>query len=630
MIPFYPEGTTLAAIIRTSIQLGQSKIFPHAPSRLLHGWGIKAVTENCLSPLEDCGLALRKYTAAPILFALRTAGDAEKLESLLLQGNPPRIGTTDVLPVAASVRRCPLCVAVDLQKIGITCARVLHQLANVAHCPLHNVPLEEKCSACGTCYVDLVCDQNGVIQETYGLERCRLCGCTEGAPLKLPSSATYKTFVDLLVDAFGPRAVRLRPKSRLHLVETAAFYAAKEGVDITSAFASEWEMDSFESAASACGASPLLLKRTLSGTGLCNEPASALASLAFSLSFLSARKIQYESEFSELGWAVKRPDTDNDLLRRRLWSVGREHGVPQYLMNHFSEGRGRTVAWGSSSCFDTLPAGIADRDREELERRRSEHLARRRERCGEGKRQRDSQRTRVLEYVSSHLGSAPDSRPIRQRILLGNPALYAWMRKNDTEWFDTHAPTRRSKNWYHRDLNASIERARKMILELGVGSLTDLHSKNYALYSWSQKHDQHWLRNHFSRSASATVSLERARQVIDNAVRTGVSVSAFGRKNMGVYLWALKNDRDWLWHAFGRDGDPPPIRSITRRAAELTLEQARKIVEDANVSSRTELHKMEKTVYVWLLKHDRDWLFNFLPSCSRSKDRHSLTSERLT
>jgi hypothetical protein len=429
----------LASILRISIHLGKFNADHNISSRLFYGWGINEIAERCLSPVEDLRLALRRHTGAPFLLALRKESYATELEDSLVRGFRPKTGVCVILPVCSSTRRCPMCMAEDLSSIGVACARVIHQLVGVAHCPVHNVPLQQACASCGKEFEELFAKAGRVIRIAPDLKRCIACRCTEGVNLSPPKANVYRIYVDLLVGASGAQAWLLRPAVRLHLVEAAMARIVADGLEITSVFADEWGAGSFEEAAALCGASPKWLKHALNGTAFVTEPAAALMALAFSLSLLASRKIHYVGIFCDLEYSIRPAKASSDTLSTRLWRLCREHGIPTFVIDRISEGSNWINISTSSGLLRSLVNELSTADLHELNRRRAEaHAKNQIRRTLEG-RHRTLFRAQVLTLVRRIRKKATGLIRFKPKSLGEGRNLYQWMLANDNEWFGEYA-----------------------------------------------------------------------------------------------------------------------------------------------------------------------------------------------
>nr|WP_315428141.1 TniQ family protein [uncultured Albidiferax sp.] len=433
MIPLYPEGTTLASIVRITMLVQQCELGLKISTRVFHGWGIGEIAQRCLPPSEDLRTALRRYSAAPILLALRQEEHAAKLEETLLQGLRPKTGPHRVLPVSSTVRRCPECVDEDLRDVGVACARVLHQVIGVAHCPSHNIPLQQACSKCGQEFEELTISSGRIVSTILDLKHCPACGCTSGVNLTLPKADMYRLFVDLLVGAFKGNAWLLQPKIRTHLVEAAAECSAKEGTAVTAAFAAEWGTDSFDDAAAVCGANPGILKRALLGMDLNSNPTAAVMSIAFALSFLAKRQIFYGGKFCELDGANGNSTPVDDTLEDRLRCAGKIHGVPSALIERLAEGSGGTNLWARSDTVRFLLDSLSDADKRQLDRRQAAARAVHELRFDDDSRRRSNNRIAVLYLVRKARYT--------ELIVARHSDFCKSMFVNDSEWLKEVAPS---------------------------------------------------------------------------------------------------------------------------------------------------------------------------------------------
>lgn len=192
---------------------------------------------------------------------------------------------------------------------------------------------------------------------------------------------------------------------------------------------------------------------------------------------------------------------------------------------------------------------------------------------------RDEKRRQVLAILESIAGESPGSpetRSRRQFVAAYFKKLYVWFAKYDKEWFDKNVPGGGSKApWYRRTVGPNLQDAVVALKQDDYASLTDLNLRRYSLYSWLRKNHPEILREHFepkkiasarkptspSRAAyGPQVSAEEkeakrlevlrileARRAGTSSVKTSVSPrAAVASVKASLYLWCLKHDREWF------------------------------------------------------------------------------------
>ncbi|MFZ4288020.1 hypothetical protein [Variovorax sp. HJSM1_2] len=440
MIPLYPEGTTLASIIRITMQVQKRELNLRISKRIFHGWGVREIAEQCLSPLQDPGNAIKQHSAAPILLALRYDTYATGLEDALLQGMRPKISAHELLPVSSAVRRCPLCVANDIKQVGAACARVLHQVIGVAHCPIHKVPLQQACGACGKEFEELLVTERNKIARTIGdLLHCGACGCSTGLDLPQPRGNAYLYYVALLTEALAGRAWMLKPTKRKHLVDSVAKLAVEENIDIALAFTKEWGVASFEEVAASYGTRTAHLESALSGKNFGHYTVASLMAVAFALSFLASRKIDYAGQFCELEDATKGIGTENETFDERFMRVGKKNAIPTAILEMLARGS----CWDRySKTFNVIAAlrhSLSDEDNQQLEQREAAYQATKSARLSSFGRQRTLNRYEVRRLVRSVLHGKDPSKT-RPHVLDSRRDLCRWMRLHDYDWLNETTP----------------------------------------------------------------------------------------------------------------------------------------------------------------------------------------------
>lgn len=292
MIPYFPQGATLFSVANACALTGTRIAIRTSAGRLINGWNSNHLYEQCFPASITLETVLRRHTLLPIHLNLMHPDEAREMLRLHVTGVIPSIYRLHVLATSELTRRCPACVANDVDDVGVAFARVNHQLIGISRCERHGVPLEEVCFGCNRPYSGRTPRLTSDLQGRSDYLKCRHCASEKGVALEGSSSSVDTTFASLVEKLRGENG-HISPRTQRHVVEAAVDCLTKDGSDAVDGFTQALRCRSLEDAARRFGAPADHVKSALSDFGTHYSPSARLAVAAFAQDVLSQRNIEY-------------------------------------------------------------------------------------------------------------------------------------------------------------------------------------------------------------------------------------------------------------------------------------------------------------------------------------------------
>lgn len=556
----------------------------------------------------------RYHSAAPMLLAMSPPDYAQWIKDSIGNGSV-EIWHTRVFPEAPRfsdlTRRCPMCVRHDIENVGFAYARVLHQSPALQHCPVHHIPLHEKCLNCGAPF-----HVSSAVQTLrWRIDRCELCGGAEGVPLTVDDSRGYRDRASLL-ERLQQGTATIRPAQRLRALDTART-VADSGAGLEAAFNRYWSAESFESACMKAGTVPSKMHAMFLGSILPHTfheivTADAFSSAVLENACVEVTTIDEATRYEYHGLAARLvPWVVNYGLAAEVAALLAE-GFSTYALERRGHSYSQLQLLGAR-----LPADLASLLRAvQRDRRVANGVPLVAERPFISQWRLDRNRRRATQLIVPGMS--------RDQIFDSDRTLFDWLKRFDLDWLESQLPPAKRRR------GATKETNRTMVLFCAICAEEDqrqshVKTKGFLrwwirreepnLYAWMMAHDSAWFNYWVAGAISrAPRSLPESRRQLHAAIAQGVTSRAgLEHSFRPLHRWLVENDPEALLAAFG---PAKARRPSTLAEAEHRLVQA----IEAGATTEAKLNQTHVSLYRWIVKNALE-LLKLLPPTLTLEDR---------